>query len=891
MGDLLATAGGGGAAGAAGGSVGDLLGAQSGGVLLNELSAAGADWVEIFNSGAESVDMSGWGLSDKADDPFKFRFPDRAWLQSGWYVVVRLDGAPAGRGELQADFSLRKDGEYVGLVRSSGEVVSSVEYPPQLEGLTYGYPAEGGGMTYLSAPTPGNRNSPARGPTTVLRELSSKGVRAVPGQSLPVCVHVYGGGQVQLGFRRGAALGGFIDGDVPAERARSRVLDMAEPTAEQLEALGRNHPWLPTAEDLEKLAQDGGRVECAYIPGDEVRRGEMLIWYAVAREGSGPQTRLPQVDSTDVPRYRGTIVGAEAESRTGLPVLHLRVHPDKLGTLEGGPTPLRGSVWWKDELFHNVALRKRGQTTMVWPKPKIKVDFKGKVFEPNQEIGKVEEFNLQAHYEELGDETYMRPNVASRVFQEAGVVAPRIFHLELHINGQFYGLYSFSEQVDDLFLKKHDLSPAGPLYKAWHGYLSNLRYDVEVPRMQWAYKKNNLKDVEVGSRQPGSYDDLRAFTLGINGRGRQAPANSREKYLFEHVNLPQVVNEMAVQALVLNQDRCTKNFIMYNDPETDTWARLPWDFESTFGISHDLGNSPSDAYCILACEQFNSPLYCDSEHSQDLREWVPQGKRRRDLRFAYLRTPSRDRYEPWVCENPGADGTGCFEEKTSIQAEGNFNYLTDAILDVPRTRRMYLRRLRTLMDEFLDGKLGGIFREIYAEIRPAANKDDAKWRRGKIDLGLTQIVEEQLPRRRAQLLSDPLIPPSQSPTPNVRFGNVEQPAAEGDEGWFVELRNMDPAEDFDLSGWKVSGDASFTLQPGTVLLAGSSLYLTPNRLAFRQRTVPPRAAEGLFVDGNMKGSLPVAGEGSEWKLELYNPSGGLVDAAPGLVTRSDGGGR
>merc|ERR1711904_204725 len=99
-------------------------------------------------------------------------------------------------------------------------------------------------MTYLSAPTPGNRNSPARGPTTVLRELSSKGVRAVPGQSLPVCVHVYGGGQVQLGFRRGAALGGFIDGDVPAER---------------LEALGRNHPWLPTAEDLEKLAQDGGR--------------------------------------------------------------------------------------------------------------------------------------------------------------------------------------------------------------------------------------------------------------------------------------------------------------------------------------------------------------------------------------------------------------------------------------------------------------------------------------------------------------------------------------------------------------------------------------------------------------------------------------------------------
>ena len=107
----------------------------------------------------------------------------------------------------------------------------------------------------------------------------------------------------------------------------------------------------------------------------------------------------------------------------------------------------------------------------------------------------------------------------------------------------------------------------------------------------------------------------------------------------------------------------------------------------------------------------------------------------------------------------------------------------------------------------------------------------------------------------------------------------------------MELRNTNPAEDFDLSGWKVSGDASFTLQPGTVLLAGSSLYLTPNRLAFRKRTVPPRAAEGLFVDGNMKGSLPVAGNVGEWKLELYDSSASLIDAAPGLVTRSEGGGR
>ena len=35
------------------------------------------------------------------------------------------------------------------------------------------------------------------------------------------------------------------------------------------------------------------------------------------------------------------------------------------------------------------------------------------------------------------------------------------------------------------------------------------------------------------------------------------------------------------------------------------------------GQDHMLGGQPGPNYCILACEQWNSPLYCDSEHMQD----------------------------------------------------------------------------------------------------------------------------------------------------------------------------------------------------------------------------------------------------------------------------------
>lgn len=39
---------------------------------------------------------------------------------------------------------------------------------------------------------------------------------------------------------------------------------------------------------------------------------------------------------------------------------------------------------------------------------------------------------------------------------------------------------------------------------------------------------------------------------------------------------------------------------------------------------------------------------------------------------------------------------------------GTFNYLIDLVLDVPATRAMYLRRLRTLMDFWLNGRIAQV---------------------------------------------------------------------------------------------------------------------------------------------------------------------------------------
>lgn len=124
------------------------------------------------------------------------------------------------------------------------------------------------------------------------------------------------------------------------------------------------------------------------------------------------------------------------------------------------------------------------------------------------------------------------------------------------------------------------------------------------------------------SQQDAAVQALQAFTTGLSGGG-PVP---RSKYLFDAVDLPQVINYLAAQTLILNQDRCTKNFYVYLDASSGQWSMLPWDVESGFGIDRGLGGQPAPDYCTLACEQWNSPLYCDRNHTQDLVISTPFGR-------------------------------------------------------------------------------------------------------------------------------------------------------------------------------------------------------------------------------------------------------------------------
>ena len=102
-----------------------------------------ADWIELANNGSQAVDLSGWYLTDQASTPTKWRIPDGTTIPTNGYVLIFADSSliSVTNGELHANFSLSKDGEYLGLVRPDGVTVSDEfgpRFPPQLTDISYG---------------------------------------------------------------------------------------------------------------------------------------------------------------------------------------------------------------------------------------------------------------------------------------------------------------------------------------------------------------------------------------------------------------------------------------------------------------------------------------------------------------------------------------------------------------------------------------------------------------------------------------------------------------------------------------------------------------------------------------------------------------------------------
>ncbi|MBR2054917.1 MAG: lamin tail domain-containing protein, partial [Clostridia bacterium] len=123
---------------------------------------AACDYVEIYNSSAQPVDLSGWGLSDNIGWPLKWTFPQGTSIFPGEYKVIMLDGSEEpgnNANRLHASFSLaRAGGEVITFSDANGYILDKIYLPEIPTDISFGRTLGVNGFFYYDAPTPGAVN-------------------------------------------------------------------------------------------------------------------------------------------------------------------------------------------------------------------------------------------------------------------------------------------------------------------------------------------------------------------------------------------------------------------------------------------------------------------------------------------------------------------------------------------------------------------------------------------------------------------------------------------------------------------------------------------------------------------------------------------------------------
>jgi hypothetical protein len=120
------------------------------------------DWVELYNSTPNAVNLAGWSLTDDASKLTKWRFPNVALAANGYMVVFASGRNTNVVGQLHTSFKLSSAPSFLALVDSATNVVStfSPSYPQQYPDVSYGRDRLEPTLTgYFTDSTPGAANS------------------------------------------------------------------------------------------------------------------------------------------------------------------------------------------------------------------------------------------------------------------------------------------------------------------------------------------------------------------------------------------------------------------------------------------------------------------------------------------------------------------------------------------------------------------------------------------------------------------------------------------------------------------------------------------------------------------------------------------------------------
>ncbi|MFH2142941.1 MAG: CotH kinase family protein [Bacteroidota bacterium] len=126
-------------------------------IYEDSYTASYPDWIELYNSGTATEDISGFYLSDNPANPFKWIIPPSTFILPGDYLIVWADNLDT---LLHTNFSLDALGEFISIYSAGGILVDSSYFPRQYSNISCGrFPDGGPDFFSFDQPTPDLSNN------------------------------------------------------------------------------------------------------------------------------------------------------------------------------------------------------------------------------------------------------------------------------------------------------------------------------------------------------------------------------------------------------------------------------------------------------------------------------------------------------------------------------------------------------------------------------------------------------------------------------------------------------------------------------------------------------------------------------------------------------------
>ncbi|MDP8243181.1 MAG: lamin tail domain-containing protein [Candidatus Hinthialibacter antarcticus] len=595
-------------------------------VVINEihfdpdLKTEWVEFIELYNAGDSSVDLSGWSVRNAVE----FQFEAGAEIVAGGYLIVGQDVSAVSskfslpRSRIKGPFQgrLANGGERIELRRADGQVEDEVDYQLGFPWPTVGEPVSerNTGTSYSiqllnpsldnnlagswrsASPTPYKQNSvltenvpphirqvehkpsqPTSNDDVVITAKVSDsdgmaGVRLLYQEVKPGRYIALDDASYEMQWQQMAMNDSGVDGDVIAGDFIFTVVLPA--SMQQHRSLMR---YRITVED-----RLGNALTVPY--GDDPQPNFAYFVYDGAPEWTG----------ADRPGQTNEVTYSP-ELLNSLPIYHLVCSKEEvedctwLDRYSGNDYRYQGTLVYDGVVYDHVLMRARGG---VWRYAMGKNMWKfnmnrGHSFQARDNYGRKYDFpwnkvNLGANIQQ-GDylhrgEQGMFESVGFKLFSMAGIESSNTNFVHFRIideenedgllndahspmtqggtqyDGDFWGLYLATEQVDGRFLDEHGL-PDGNIYKMEGG--------------SGEIRNQSPLGVADGS-------DLRGFMQSYR-------SNSTEDWWRENTDIERYANYRSIVEGIHQYDIASgKNYYFYLNPETNEWFQLPWDLDLTW---------------------------------------------------------------------------------------------------------------------------------------------------------------------------------------------------------------------------------------------------------------------------------------------------------------------